>query len=143
MKTYKSASADETKKLGEGIGRLLKPGAVVALTGELGAGKTTMVKGIAKGLGVRDENKVSSPTFVLIHEYEGRAKIFHIDWYRLAAVQGADEESALECFERPDAVTIVEWPERAPHLLPESALRVTITHSEKENTREIRVFEQS
>lgn len=133
-----SRSALETKKIGEEIGRVLKPGTVVTLSGELGTGKTTLAKGIVMGLGMPDEHRVSSPTFVLIHEYEGRCKIFHIDWYRLSAVTGADEDLANECFERKDAVTIVEWPERAPGLLPRGAVNISFEHL-GENSRRISV----
>lgn len=128
MKTHNSVSENDTKRIGEAIGARLKPGSVVALSGELGAGKTTLVKGIAKGLGVRDENDVSSPTFTLIHEYKGRCPVFHIDWYRLAAVSGPDEDMAGECIDRIDAVTLVEWAERAPELLPKDALRIRLEH---------------
>ena len=120
-------SAAETKRIGKTLGKYLKAGDVVALQGQLGSGKTTLVKGIVKGLGVRSEKQVSSPTYVLIHEYEGREKIFHLDWYRLKKVEGPDAELAGECFASA-AVTLVEWPERGKALLPSGALRVGILH---------------
>ena len=86
-----------------------------------------MVKGIAKGLGVASEKTVSSPTFVLIHEYSGRGTVYHLDWYRLPKVQGADEAMAEECFSS-KAVTLVEWPERGRALLPSGTVRIGLSH---------------
>ena len=125
--TFITHSAAETKKLGKVLAGILEPGDVVALQGELGAGKTTLVQGIAQGLGVRSENPAASPTFVLIHEYRGRFKIYHLDWYRLKKVGGTDAQMAEECF-RGDAVTLVEWPERGEALLPPEALKVRISY---------------
>ena len=120
-------SAVETKKIGRILGKLLSAGNVLTLKGELGAGKTTLVKGIAGGLGVKHENAVCSPTFVLIHEYQGREKIYHLDWYRLTRVEGPDAEMAEECFNS-SAVTLVEWPERGKKLLPASAWHAVLSH---------------
>ena len=125
--TLISDSASKTKRIGRLLGKHLTPGAVVALQGELGAGKTTLAKGIAKGLGVASERSVSSPTFVLIHEYAGRGRVFHLDWYRLGRVEGADEAMAEECFAS-GGVTLVEWPERGGSLLPALAVRVRLAH---------------
>ena len=122
-----SNSAAQTKKIGKILGKSLLPGTVVALQGELGSGKTTLVKGIAKGLGVASEKMVSSPTFVLIHEYAGREKIYHLDWYRLRTVEGTDEALAEECFNS-QAVTLVEWSERGRDLIPRKALTVKLSH---------------
>ena len=134
---FLSHSAAETRKIGEKIGRSLRSGDVVALSGELGAGKTTLVKGIAKGLGVPSGEEVSSPTFVLIHEYQGREKIYHLDWYRLKKVEGEDRFLAEECFAG-DAVTLVEWPERAKNLLPRKHLEVRLKHvSDKERRLDV------
>lgn len=105
---------------------MLKAGDVVAFSGGLGAGKTTLIQGIVLGLGSRD--KVSSPTFTLIHEYEGREKIYHMDWYRLKTVSGTDRRLAEECLASP-AVTLIEWPERGKGLLPRTAARVRIGHA--------------
>lgn len=123
----KSNSPAETKRIGQTIGKELKAGDVVALVGELGAGKTTIAKGIAKGLGVPNEEDVLSPSFVLIHEYEGREKIYHIDWYRLQSVKGSDEMLAEECFNS-DGVTLVEWAERGRDIFPRDHIRVELTH---------------
>ena len=129
---FNSGSAAETKKFGSKIGRLLKSGYVVALQGPLGAGKTTLVKGIAKGLEVSDEAEVLSPSFVLVREYEGREKIFHIDWYRLESVEGQDDMAAQECFDSP-AVTLVEWAERGENILPDEYIRIEMEHAGPES----------
>ncbi|HTL71631.1 MAG TPA: tRNA (adenosine(37)-N6)-threonylcarbamoyltransferase complex ATPase subunit type 1 TsaE [Candidatus Eisenbacteria bacterium] len=122
-----SRSASETRRLGRAVGRFLRAGDVVALAGELGAGKTTFAKGVAEGLGA-DGSEVVSPTFVLINEYGGREKIFHMDWYRLDRVEGRDRELALECFDA-GAVSLVEWPARGKGVVPADALRVTLEHA--------------
>lgn len=124
---FESASAAETSRFGEKIGKLLKAGDIVALEGELGAGKTTLVKGIARGLGIKPETVVS-PTFILIGEYEGREKVFHLDWYRLDRVEGADARLASECFDS-QAVTLVEWASRGVQWLPAERLDVKIRHA--------------
>ena len=133
---FRSHSSAETKKIGNSIGRLLKAGDVVTLRGELGAGKTTLVKGMGRGLGI-GEKEVASPTYVLIHEYAGREKIFHIDWYRLETVEDADELFAEECFSS-KAVTLVEWPERGKKILPKERFEIELSH-EGANSRLIRI----
>ncbi len=120
-------SAKETIRFGKKVGRLLKAGDVVALKGNLGAGKTTWVKGAAKGLDISSRSVVASPTFVVIHEYQGRELIFHLDWYRLKRVEGADRDFAEECF-ADKAVTFVEWPERGKALLPAQTLWFEFAH---------------
>jgi tRNA threonylcarbamoyladenosine biosynthesis protein TsaE len=118
---YLSASAEETLRIGCEIGRSLKPGAVVALQGGLGAGKTQLAKGIACALGVGAE--VTSPTFAIISEYEG--PFYHIDAYRL---NGDDDFAAIGGEEvlAGGGVSVVEWSERIPASIPQDALRVEI-----------------
>jgi tRNA threonylcarbamoyladenosine biosynthesis protein TsaE len=123
---FASHSAAQTRRLGARIGRTLRAGDVVALSGGLGAGKTTLIQGIVKGLGCADD--VSSPTFTLIHEYSGKEKIYHLDWYRLKKVTGTDRHLAEECLAEA-AVTLIEWPERAAGLVPRGAVRVRIEHA--------------
>ena len=125
---FKTSSPALTQALGEKIGALLKAGDVVALEGELGAGKTTLVKGIARGLGVKDKSTVVSPTYVLVNEYEGREKVYHIDWYRLDAVKGLDRQMARECFDS-DAVSLVEWAGRGRTLLPSERINISLRHA--------------
>jgi tRNA threonylcarbamoyladenosine biosynthesis protein TsaE len=103
-----TASVEETRELGRRLGLAVEAGDVIALEGELGTGKTELVKGIAEGLGV--PGGVHSPTFVLHHRYQGRLPIEHYDLYRLEGMAWVDtglDEPA------PDAVTVIEWPDRA------------------------------
>lgn len=123
----KSVSAAQTKRYGRKLGALLCAGDVVALSGPLGAGKTTFTKGLSVGLGVADESDVASPTFVLVHEYAGREKIYHLDWYRLDRMGELDERLASECF-GPGGIAIVEWPEKGAGSLPNEHLRVEFKH---------------
>jgi tRNA threonylcarbamoyladenosine biosynthesis protein TsaE len=116
---------DETAALGERVGALLEAGDVLLLQGELGAGKTCLTQGVARGLGV--EETVCSPTFVLVGEYPGRLRLFHADLYRLdhpAEVEDLDLARSSE-----DGVLIVEWPERAPEWLPREFLLVQMEHT--------------
>lgn len=124
----KSGSANQTKRIGREIGKHLKGGDTVLLRGELGAGKTTLVRGIARGLGIPPKELVTSPTFTILQEYEGSLKLFHFDWYRLSSVEGGDEETFLECLQMKDAVCVVEWPERGRVLCPKTALRIRLEH---------------
>ncbi|MBI3316230.1 MAG: tRNA (adenosine(37)-N6)-threonylcarbamoyltransferase complex ATPase subunit type 1 TsaE [Candidatus Omnitrophica bacterium] len=133
---FQSRSAAQTRALGKKIGGILGSGDVVALCGELGSGKTTFVKGVAQGLGIA-ASEVASPTFVIVHEYEGRKKVYHVDWYRLRSLGAVDAGMAREYFEG-DGVTLIEWADRAPALLPVARLVVHLKHRGL-NAREIRV----
>lgn len=120
-----SRSEGETLRLGEALGRLLVGGETLALVGELGTGKTTLTRGLARGLGIRDPLVVSSPTYVLEQVYDARVPIHHYDAYRL----GSEEEFlALGFEERIDEgdVLVIEWAEKVGSVLPESALRVEL-----------------
>jgi tRNA threonylcarbamoyladenosine biosynthesis protein TsaE len=114
----------ESVALGERLGALLQPGDVIALTGDLGAGKTTLTKGIARGAGVQSE--VSSPTFTLIHEHGGRTPFYHVDLYRLES-EDLIPDIGIEEYIYGDGVTVIEWSERMASMLPESALRVRLS----------------
>lgn len=120
-------SPEETGRLAKSIAGRLTGGEVIALTGELGAGKTHFVKGLAEGLGI-DPNIVTSPTFVLINEYEGRLHVYHFDAYRLS---DAGELEALGCYEMfaGDGVCVVEWAERVEACLPADRLAIHIEHA--------------
>jgi tRNA threonylcarbamoyladenosine biosynthesis protein TsaE len=110
MATFISHSPAETEKLGEQLGRAARPGLVIALTGDLGAGKTQFVKGLARGLGVTA--RVQSPTFALVNEYGGgRLKLFHIDLYRLETREQI-LSAGLEEYFSPDGAAVIEWAER-------------------------------
>jgi tRNA threonylcarbamoyladenosine biosynthesis protein TsaE len=110
MATFNSHSPAETQSLGESWGRAAERGWVMALSGDLGAGKTELVKGIARGLGATA--RVHSPTFTLVNEYDGgRLRLFHLDLYRLE-LPGQFVAAGLEEFLQPDGVTVIEWAER-------------------------------
>lgn len=121
----RTGSEEETIATGVELGRRLRPGTLVLLIGELGAGKTTLAKGIVKGLGAAEPEEVSSPTFTLIHEYGEPVRVYHVDLYRL---EEADEAAALgleELLER-EAVVLVEWGEKFPGLWPSRRLEVRL-----------------
>ena len=129
MGTFTSHSPEETASLGERWGREAARGLVVALTGDLGAGKTQLVKGLAHGLGVTA--RVHSPTFTLVNEYDGgRLQLFHLDLYRLETPDQI-RSAGLENYLQPDGVTVIEWAERWPECIapppkPGLLLRVSI-----------------
>ena len=110
MATFTSLSPLETEALGESWGRAAQRGLVLALSGDLGAGKTQLVKGLARGLGITAG--VHSPTFTLVNEYDGgRLKLFHLDLYRLETA-GQIHAAGLEEYLHPEGVTVIEWAER-------------------------------
>jgi tRNA threonylcarbamoyladenosine biosynthesis protein TsaE len=119
-----SASSTETAMLGAKIGSRSYPGVFIALTGELGAGKTCFAGGVARG--IEADEPVSSPSFVIISEYRGRIPLYHIDLYRIS---GLDEIEALgyEEYFYGDGVCVVEWAERAARLLPEERIDVSLS----------------
>ena len=125
--TVVTHSAEETMDLGRRLGARLGPGDVVTLTGPLGSGKTTLTKGIAEGLGVGDPRWVTSPTFVLIHEYPGRVPVYHIDAYRLAGPADAEALGVDELLFG-DGVAIVEWADRIADALPDERLDIRLAH---------------
>jgi tRNA threonylcarbamoyladenosine biosynthesis protein TsaE len=118
-----SASADETARFGEELGRTLEAGAVVALIGELGAGKTCFIQGVARGLGVT--TRATSPTFVLVNEYRGRVPVHHVDAYRTASLTELIDLGLLELLGG-DGVTLVEWADKLLPLLPAQTVVVHI-----------------
>ncbi len=132
MKTHSPA---ETRALGEMLARKLRPGDVLLFWGDLGAGKSEMTRGIARGLGVTET--VTSPSFTILNVYEsGRVPLYHFDWYRL---QSAEElwEMGMEEYLGGDGVAVVEWPSQCPEAMPETRLDITIkplTDTEREIT---------
>ena len=122
-----SNSEEETLSLASWFAGELKAGDVVALWGDLGAGKTQFVKGIARQLSIPEES-VTSPTFTLIHEYEGRLPLYHFDFYRLQQMEEALEIGVEEYFWG-DGVCVVEWPEIVTPLLPDTYYNVNIKAS--------------
>lgn len=144
MPTFRTASEEETIALGERLAHTLPRRAVVLLVGNLGAGKTTLAKGIVKGLGAAEPDEVASPTFTLIHEYPladpaavGRPKVYHIDLYRLDRAKEAARLGLDELFER-DAVVLIEWAEKFPELMPAERIEIRIAAGDGDQ-REITV----
>jgi len=123
-----SRSPDQTLALGRVMGELLRPGDFVALKGALGTGKTHLVKGLALGLGVPDEEPVISPTFVLVREYVGRLKLYHLDAYRLGRASELAGLGLEEMREQPEVVVALEWADRVPEAVPPDALEVWLYH---------------
>jgi len=123
MEEYLSHSAEETEELGEALAQRLRPGDVVAYRGDLGAGKTAFTRGLARGLGCT--GRVTSPTFTIVNEYEGRVPLFHFDMYRL---DGEDDlfDIGWEDYLGRDGVCAVEWSERAAGALPPETIYVSI-----------------
>jgi tRNA threonylcarbamoyladenosine biosynthesis protein TsaE len=129
-------SSEETIALGRKIASELQAPVLVLLTGELGAGKTTLTKGIASGLGAAREEDVTSPTFTLVHKYEGSARVYHIDLYRISGVHDFDTLGLEDVFEE-KAVVLVEWPERMPPMRTGwPIVRIKLEHVD-ESTRRI------
>ena len=128
MKTQKfiSKSPEETIGFGEHLAKSLKEGDIVCFFGDLGSGKTTFIKGIAKGLKI-GPTKVNSPTFVLMNIYHGRLPLFHFDFYRLDGIEGISSIGYDE-FLYGDGISVVEWADRLGSLMPDEYLRVDLNH---------------
>lgn len=140
MPVFRTRSEEETIAVGESLARRLPPRSVVLLIGNLGAGKTTLAKGIVQGLGAADPDEVSSPTFTLIHEY-GAGRVFHIDLYRIEDARELRTLGLDEILDR-EAVVLVEWGERFPHVWPVDRIEIHLSAGEGDE-REIRVSESS
>ena len=134
---FRTHSPEETQEIGVKIGYQLNPGDVVALIGDLGAGKTCLTQGIARGAGVYQDQTVNSPSYILINEYEGKIPVYHIDLYRLQRLEDIVALGLEEYFSG-DGICVIEWADRMGELLPESYIQVRIT-GEDEFTREIEV----
>lgn len=122
---FHSNSSDETIALGKKVGAKLNPGNVVGFYGELGSGKTTMIKGVCIGLGVKKQNIVKSPSFIMINEYQGRYPIYHIDLYRIKNTEeilsiGFDE------YLYGNGVSLIEWAEKAEKELPDKIIKIEL-----------------
>lgn len=123
-------SDDETRRLGERLGERLQPGDVVGLSGQLGAGKTTLSQGIGAGLGV--EEPVSSPTFALVHEYQGRYPVWHLDTYRVGSLDELIDLSWSDLLAG-GGVILVEWPQRIEAALPLERLDIVLRYVDAES----------
>lgn len=136
-KVYRTENPVETQNLGEEFGKTLNPGDVVALIGDLGTGKTCLTQGIARGIGIAVDEVVSSPSYILINEYNGNIPIYHIDLYRLENIAEIADLGIGEYVES-DGVCIIEWAERMEEDLPQTCIKIYITW-EDENTRTIKI----
>lgn len=136
MKTYISKGPDETKEIGFKLGSLLRPGDVVGLYGELGSGKTTLVKGIAKAFGIEDKDIVSA-SFTIITEYNTTPPFSHIDLYRIEKDTELDEVGFWDHI-KGDGISVIEWAEKAEKSLPEEMIKIRLKFLSEE-IREITI----
>jgi tRNA threonylcarbamoyladenosine biosynthesis protein TsaE len=126
VEQFETHSEEETREAGKKLAAQLPSRGVVLLVGNLGAGKTTLVKGIVEGLGLADPNDVSSPTYTIVHEYGDPVRVYHVDLYRLettAEVLGMGMEDLLES----SALVLIEWGERFPGIMPTRRTEIRIT----------------
>ncbi|KKQ56284.1 MAG: putative ATPase or kinase [Parcubacteria group bacterium GW2011_GWA2_38_13] len=142
MSSIITHSAQETIELGKRLASKLRGGEVICLYGNLGAGKTTLIKGIAQGLGVK--KIVTSPTFILINVYKVKRQmsnvkcLIHIDCYRIDSARDIENIGAAEYFGNPNSVVVIEWPERIKDILPKKRMEIHIA-MKGEGKREISI----
>jgi tRNA threonylcarbamoyladenosine biosynthesis protein TsaE len=134
--SFTTQAADKTRELGAALGRLLHPGDFVALLGDLGAGKTEFARGMAEGCGVPAE-EVASPTFALIHRYQGRIPLVHADLFRLSGEEDLYGTGYYEVRDADEAAVVVEWADRVPSAVPEDALRIQFDSGPGERDRHL------
>jgi tRNA threonylcarbamoyladenosine biosynthesis protein TsaE len=126
MKEFVTHSAEETTEIGRRLAAELRPPRLVVLRGELGAGKTTLIKGIAEGFHAASQENVTSPTFTLIHEYRGSdVRVYHVDLYRVDTQRELDTLGLDDLFE-PDSVVLIEWGDKFPRFLRERDVEISI-----------------
>ncbi len=126
-----STSCEQTEQLGEKLAKTLSGTEIIAMFGNLGAGKTAFTRGLCRGLGVT--NNVCSPTFAIVNEYEGKFRVFHFDMYRVSTL---DDLHSTGYFDYLDAgVLVIEWSENVESILPDDAIHVTIKYGTAENER--------
>ncbi len=123
--TFVTVSDQETIRLGQRLGSVLSKGDVVGLAGELGSGKTWFAKGLALGLGVNADMVVTSPSFTLVNEYEGKCRFYHMDLYRLESLSDV-QSIGLEEYLNDDSIVAIEWADRWPEILPEGTVNVKL-----------------
>ncbi|MCP3137584.1 tRNA (adenosine(37)-N6)-threonylcarbamoyltransferase complex ATPase subunit type 1 TsaE [Pyxidicoccus xibeiensis] len=128
VRTLKLSSPEETHALGVRLGKLLQPGDFVGLIGDLGAGKTHLVRGVAEGAEV-PRSEVASPTFAIVYPYSGRIPLYHADLYRLANYDDLYSTGFLDLVEGRDGAVLVEWLDRIPEAAPREHLRLTLKHA--------------
>ncbi|MGC2446173.1 MAG: tRNA (adenosine(37)-N6)-threonylcarbamoyltransferase complex ATPase subunit type 1 TsaE [Candidatus Sulfotelmatobacter sp.] len=138
LREVRTHSADETIAFGRTLAELLAPPKLVLLRGDLGAGKTTLVKGIAAAFQAADEEEVTSPTFTLIHEYRGpKANLYHIDLYRIDTPRELDT-LALDDLRSENSILLIEWGEKFPRFVRERDIEISLER-EGENGRKLRI----
>ena len=135
MEEFHTTSPQATEELGRQLARRLAPGDCVALVGELGAGKTVLVRGIAAGLGLADRRLVSSPTFVLVQEYPARMPVYHIDLYRLAKPTAELASLGIDEMLASGGVVLIEWADKAQEALPRPRWQIEIGLSGRRSRR--------
>ncbi|MFC1541979.1 tRNA (adenosine(37)-N6)-threonylcarbamoyltransferase complex ATPase subunit type 1 TsaE [Candidatus Latescibacterota bacterium] len=133
IEKFETKDEDGTLEIAYSFGKTLTPGTVIALNGELGAGKTVFTRGVAKAFNV--EEKVTSPTFTLINEYKGEIPIYHMDFYRLNSIKEI-LDIGVEDYFYGDGICLVEWAEKMGEIFPEKAVTIVIKLS-KNNNRDI------
>ena len=121
---YETFSPSETEKIGFEMGKNASAGDIYCLSGDLGVGKTVFTRGFAKGLGVEDEY-ITSPTFTIINEYEGRLNLYHFDVYRIGSIEEMDD-TGYEDYFFGNGVCLVEWAELVKEIIPENAKWITV-----------------
>jgi tRNA threonylcarbamoyladenosine biosynthesis protein TsaE len=136
--TYESRSARATERFAARFAASIQPGDVIALIGDLGAGKTCFARGLARGLSVPTDVPVTSPTFTMMNQYEGRLPIYHFDLYRVADLDELEAIGYRE-FVGGDGVAVMEWADRVPDALPVAHIRIELHLGEKVNERRITV----
>ena len=124
---FHSSGPEKTQLFGKKLGETLRAGDVVALIGEIGAGKTCLTQGIAQGLGLSEGLRITSPTFTLINEYHGRVVLYHMDMYRLATIKDLEDTGYEACF-HDKAVIVIEWAEKIREALPGEIFIVSLMY---------------
>lgn len=133
--TVISENPEETFFIGKTIGENLTVNDIVALVGDLGTGKTSLTQGIARGIGVPEENRITSPSFTLINEYQGRLNLYHFDLYRLTGTRDI-EDMGYEEYLFGEGVSVIEWADKIKDILPEQTMFISFKYLD-ENKREI------
>ena len=131
-RTVQSQSPEQTHALGVRLGGLLQPGDFIGLIGDLGAGKTHLVRGVAEGAGVA-RSEVASPTFAIVYPYKGRLPLYHADLYRLADYDELYAPGFLDLVDGGDGAVLVEWLDRVPQAAPREYLRITLRDAGEES----------
>jgi tRNA threonylcarbamoyladenosine biosynthesis protein TsaE len=131
---WQTQSTEETILRGREIGKRLRPPALILLSGELGAGKTTLTKGLVSGLGAAEEDEVTSPTFTLVHKYECGIRVYHVDLYRIESAEDFETLGLEEIFDEP-AVVIIEWADKLSPRTDWPVLRIQLEHVSEQERR--------